>query len=280
MKTTDFNSPVPEFEQVRACYEAPTSVLDSRAAQIQLEARMHQIMSSTTPAARPQSVRSFVRLRRATIASVGALAVGLGGATAAAAAGIDNPVGDWVVEFFTDNDIVVADGPVLFENENSAAACAVGFTVVSWEAIEDPNEYSAYVGPDGTMVLPEAHIKELIPDSGEEFSPTDPVMQPQYFSDSAEVQQAQALLAAIDLNSLPGERPQVPDGLIDLDRWVFNAAEFDPVFTDALTERFNTALTEAGLNPDDYELVPTVGCTVDDSNTPPLEEQTITVQSS
>ena len=78
------------------------SQLDYRTLNVRAHARMEQIMA-TNPA-QPQLVhnsRRFSirpnRVRRVAFASVASLAVGLGGLTAASAAGLDNPVGHWII---------------------------------------------------------------------------------------------------------------------------------------------------------------------------------------
>jgi len=91
------DNPIPEFEPFRTLDVTSPEMLDDETRQIQIEARMQQIIAQPL-ADGPLAVKRSARVRRAVIAAATTLAVGLGGATAATAVGVDNPVGDWLYE--------------------------------------------------------------------------------------------------------------------------------------------------------------------------------------
>jgi len=280
MSTNNLRHAIPEYEPVRAFYEAPGDSLNNPTNQIQIEARMYQIMS--TPSATPNDARRFTRARRAIIATATTLAVGIGGATAATATGLDNPVGDWVTSFFTNSRIVVSDGPVQFDSDQGMAACAVGFQAfpAQWTAIEDDDEVSEIVA--GNNGIPS--LEPMTMDSSElpDQTPRYPELEAGYSFRLSDMDEANRILATIDLDSLPGQRPVVPEDLInDQGHFVISSSNFDPVFIAALNEKFTAALIDAGLNPENYRLTPTTWCELDSgSGGNQLDENVVEVDGS
>jgi len=87
---------------------APDELLSDTALQVQSEARLQQIMAQQAPNADLRANSRRGRTARVAIATAVTIALGLGGATAATAAGLSNPVGDWITEQLLAPSISVA----------------------------------------------------------------------------------------------------------------------------------------------------------------------------
>jgi len=127
-KNTYFEKPdTRDIDQLRSLDYARIQPDVDQATQIRRQARMHHIMAE--PIQVPQPTRYGVRARRSVIAILTTLALGLGGATAATAVGLDNPIGDWIASFFT-------DAPV-----PDYQSCTVGLTAFRDATFEDRYRY-------------------------------------------------------------------------------------------------------------------------------------------
>jgi len=253
----------------------PTDRVDSasEAQQIRAEALLHRITAQpqdniTSPS--PTGANRFAKTRRAAIAALTTLAVGLGGATAATAVGIDNPIGDAIIRAFAGN--------IVHSEQFTASGNANGQCVIHWGVDLPPiqiNDDSQSVGfsvetmPDGTM---RAKNNSFI-------FPTEQ----DYAAASDMLAKAAEILASIDLSTLPGDSTPsmvmnrgtqgslvatigdiTPSTVMNSGEEVaYTFIENDAAhneFSAALNTEFKNQLAAAGINPDSVALSAIVGC--------------------
>jgi len=118
------DSVVPELEHLPSLDKAPARIVEESSFRIQSEARMFQIMADEHIALQPTGDQKWRRIRNSVIATFTALMLGLGGAVAATASGLDNYVGNIIANWMRFGRVVVTE-----DFEFGSADCQHAFAV-------------------------------------------------------------------------------------------------------------------------------------------------------
>jgi len=230
--------PIPEFEPFRALDITSPDMLDDNTRQIQIAARMQQIIAEPV-VAKPVPAKQFARARWIAIATAATLAVGLGGATAATAAGFSNPVGDWVYEMFPFTTVLSTEE---FPEQT------IEFVDTAPDGTPNPVEYQI---PGMTCSVGVSVAAIRMPD-WELIYPVDEI------SDNPDFILATQLLSGIDFTTLGVPLPEMETGVNELGGFSVSVArEENPgAFDNAVRIAFQALLAEHGWEIERYVAFP------------------------
>jgi len=292
-KLPDAIPEIPELCQFQALDSAPAELLHDANLQALSEARMFQIMAQPVDNGNPAAKRfaTLTRARRAVIATLAALAVGLSGATAATAIGIGNPIGDWVSDVFGNP---VPETMQQRNNDPNRGPVSVvhNYTNEFWNCtfvwhVDRPGSFDSrfeVTQGEGIQVNPEIPALGWI-----SVGPRDDIAPPTP-EELNMLTEAAEILAEIDFATLPGTFVPPSVNRSPAIRWVDNRDEdaeihaglsstpqtrefqeqltggavTDPAnaeFHAALESEFDRRLAAAGINPENVTLNWTMDCT-------------------
>jgi len=281
----DAKPDIPELQQFRKLDYAPEKIVTDANLQALSQARMQQIMAE--PFAEPKAHKQFTGIRRAAIATLTTLAVGLGGATAATAIGIANPVGDWVNDVFgnpvpesmdaRNNDPNRGPVSVIKTVDTDYYHCTFVWHVdrpgdfdSRFEVTEGPGFSSnpeipalgwVSVAPRDDVEPPTAEESEMLIDAAQILSEIDFADLPGTF-----IPPQATRPPAITANTRDGNELEVTVGIWSTPQLrEFNNGGnlIDPAnaeFHNALEAEFNNRLSAAGINPENVTLNWTMEC--------------------